>query len=168
MLGDLFLLFLIALVGLAQWLDGTVPWLMLFFFSFYVLALTLRERQNQKREDFLNQLRMSRKELRNGGTVFLEGKCLRYETVLTTYFATIGNLFSVVVIPSRFHFIDEGRSAGALALSLLSLISGWWSPTGPIHTLATLHQNFLGGQKNRVCDLIDSCYLRKKAELEIS
>lgn len=154
MLSDIFVLFLLAFVALSQWLDGRAPLVMLCFIGFLLLGMYLRERNKRLRTAFLNHLRASSKELQAGGSLLVDGKVLRYDTELTTFYASVGSLFSVVIVPSRYHFPDEGRSAGALSLSLLSLISGWWSPTGPIHTLSFLHQNLSGGERKRVQELI--------------
>ncbi len=164
---DLLILFITGLVVLAEWLEGDTPWFMGMIFTCLLTAIYLRERQHRIREDFLNQLKLSRKELRAGGTVLIDGRCLRYDTELTTYSATVGGLLTVVEIPSAFQFPDDGRSVGTHLFSLLSIISGWWAPAGPIHTLVVLHQNVSGGKKQRVCELVDNAHLQKTLLSEI-
>lgn len=168
MWSDLFLLVLTALVALAQALDGQPPWVMLFFFSFFGLMLLLRERQNRRRREFLDLLRCSRQALMAGGTVMINDRCIRYNTALVTYKASVGALFSSVTICSRYHHLDEGRSHEAVALNILSLMSGWWSPTGPLHTLACLKQNFAGGEKQLVSELCTDLKPLRKKRLETS
>jgi hypothetical protein len=128
-----------------------------------VVSLLLRSAQERTRIRFFNQLKSSRKELRHGGSVLVDGLVLHYHSVVTTYRYVIGGLFFSVLIPSRFRSTDRSSSAEAYLSALCSVFTGWWSiPHGPLVTVVTALQNLHGGEKIFVAELIDGA--RRAAE----
>lgn len=131
-----------------------------FFLSLLVLIVILaiiREQQIRVRQIFVNQLKSYQKDLRAGGTVMVDGILVRHTSVFHTYYVNIGAILGSITIPTRYHLDTGIEDARGLLCSLVSLISGWWSlPYGPLINLALVQQNFRGGEKSTVMELIDN------------
>lgn len=137
--------------------NGRPLWAPLLFLLGFLLALYLRRKRHQQRTDFINQLKSHRRELRGGGTVFVDSLMLRYNTVVTTYNLSIGVVLLNIVIPSRHKIADGDDHGESLLYSVLSIISGWWAfPAGPVITLSVIKRNLSGGDKVSVGQLIDA------------
>ncbi len=90
---------------------------------------------------------------------------LRYDTPLTSYQANIGGLLCSAAVPSNFA-PQRGELHGiALFYSAVSLLSGWWSFSGPLFTVEALFKNLRGGIKTTVAELIDGpLFARRESE----
>lgn len=124
--------------------------------ALFVAVILLREHRERARQDFINQLRGCRSELRAGGTVVVDNLLLRYDTELTTYHLCIGLLLETVLIPSRYQPATGEAHHESVLYSLCSLFSGWWAfPSGPMLTLGVIQRNLTGGERTVVALLID-------------
>lgn len=149
-------LFLLTLIALSAHQHGNLIYVPLGYIALYLAALYWRERRNRERDLFIYQLKSLRAELRAGATVSVDQLLLTYQTELTTFRVKVGALISSVEIPSRFHRFPAHGHGEQFIYSLCTLTSGWWCiPGGPLHTLGILLQNVSGGEKKRVCELID-------------
>ena len=158
---DLFFFLLLLLLFTSAWMSGaplTVPGIPLIIF---ISTVTLREFRNKSRQDFISQLKSCRKELRSGSTVCINNMLLRYDSKITSYYLTVGALFTTVTIPSSYLADDGETRIDALCYVLISLLCGWWSINGPFATTRTLLQNIHGGQRTTVAALIDEAWLKK-------
>lgn len=156
MAGELLYLFILLLIALRNFLAGASLVLPGTLLAVFLLAVLLRERAERQRTDFLNQLKSQRKELRAGGTVAVDGLLLRYDTVLSYYVLSVGTLFTNVNIPTQYSLHHGESHPEAFACSIVTLLTGWWSISGPQTTIAVILQNLRGGDSKPVSLLIDA------------
>lgn len=162
----LVLLLLAVMVAGHSFSDAPFPYLSWALFGSYLCAVFFRERAFRERERFLNQLKSHRSELRRGGTVVVDQSLVRYDTLLTTYVMTIGGIFSSVTVPSRYHHWTGEAPPQSLCFTVLSLLTGWWSPGGPAATIRGGIYNLRGGRIKTVAELIDRPLLARINRLE--
>ena len=127
--------------------------------------LWLRRHRERKRKDFIHQLKSCRKELRAGGTVVVDHHLIRYRSVISTYYLNFGGLCCSIRIPSPYRVTDAGdEHHDSVFCSIASLLAGWWAiPGGPVSTLTTILQNWNGGERATVAELIDLPLLKRAA-----
>lgn len=133
-----------------------------YLFLSLTAALYFRLRIERRRREFVLQLKSHRRELRAGGSVVVDQLLLRYDTPLTSYTMNIGSLFCSATIPSNYLLHTDERHGIALWYSMLSLLSGWWSPSGPLNTIHALHVNLRGGKRTTVAELIDGPVVKRR------
>ena len=156
MAGELLYLIILLLIALRNYLAGDSLIVPAGLLAIFLTALLLRERAERGRTDFINQLKSHRKELRGGGTITVDGLLLRYDTELCFYMVSVGTVFTNINIPTQYR-VHRGEShPEAFACSLISLLTGWWSISGPQTTIAVLLQNLGGGVRKPVSLLIDA------------
>lgn len=126
----------------------------------FLFSHLLRARRLKQRIDFINQLKSFRRELLAGGTVSVDQLLLRYDSVLTTYTVSVGIVAVSIRIPSTYRLSTDEQQSDGLLYSFATVIAGWWSLTGPVHTLQALAENIGGGEKKTVGELIDPNYSR--------
>ncbi len=161
MLANLLFVLLLLLIFVSNYLRGlTLLWPGLAL-AVFAICLLIRFRQVRKRNDFLGQLKSQRRELRRGSTVSVDGAVLRYTTLLRAYSVSVGIVFTSIEIPTSFRITDGESQLESLWYSLLTLLTGWWSLTGPVQTMASLSQNLGPSGTKSVAELIDSAYLRR-------
>jgi hypothetical protein len=153
-------LFVVFLIFLSNYLRGTTLLWPLLVVAVFAICQLLRFRQIRVRNDFLGQLKSHRRELRRGSTVCVDDMLIRYETPVTSYVVSVGLLFLSIDIPSSFRLVQGENPLEALGFSCATLVAGWWSITGPLHTIRALLINLRGGDKISVAALIDPTYLR--------
>jgi hypothetical protein len=154
---DLVTILLLVLLASSTDSSGLYLSVPLAILAMYIPAVILRNHSQQKRTDFINQLKSCRNELRSGGTVVVDGMLLRYSSVLTSYQLPVGGLISNVDILTPFREKKDGDNAEGILLSILALATGWWSvPYGPLVTFLAISNNLVGGQQISVAMLIDS------------
>ncbi len=165
---DIIAFLILLLVIVSYYLHGEPILPAVTVFAGLAFAVALRGKRERVRMDFINQLKSHRRELRQGGTVVVDHMLLRYDSVLTTYFATVGAFLSSVDIPSPYHLYTGEDRSEPLVYSLFSLCFGWWHfPHGPLLTVGYIQKNLRGGDKTTVAMLIDSYALRRlEAEIE--
>lgn len=146
-------LLLLLLVSTATSLSGRSPLIPLSLFFALLAVLLLRTARERGRSDLLNQIRSYRRELRQGGSVIINGKLITAATVLTTYSVTVGGVVCNINLPSAYY--SKKDPSEAVLYSCLSLITGWFSiPSGPMLTLLSISTNLLGGEELPVADLV--------------
>lgn len=165
---DIIAFLILLLVIVSYYLHGEPVLPAVTVFLGLAFAVALRGRRERVRMDFVNQLKSHRRELRQGGTVVVDQMLLRYDSVLTTYFATVGAFLSSVDIASPYHLYTGEDRMEPLVYSLFSLCFGWWHfPHGPLLTVGYIQKNLRGGDRITVAMLIDSYALRRlEAEME--
>lgn len=151
------ILILACLLGLAYFARHLEAFFFLSLLVLIVILAIIRDQQLRVRQIFVNQLKSYQKDLRAGGTVIVDGMLIRKTSVLHTYYINIGALLGSITIPTRYHLDTGIDDARGLLCSLVSLVSGWWSlPYGPLINLVLVQQNFRGGEKSTVMELIDN------------
>lgn len=147
--------------------DRSLAYLSGFLFVTFVGAVVVRERRLRERQRFVNQLKSHRRELRSGGTVVVDDRLFRYDTVVATYVSAVGGLVATVHVPSRYRPVAEDGGGSAFLYTLLSLVAGWWSPHGPLSTISCGVHNLRGGRMTTVAELVDGPLIaRLKREQE--
>ena len=160
--------FLLLLVAVSHAISGATY---LPVFAYFLLSLTtalyFRMKIERMRREFILQLKSHRRELRAGGSVVVDQILLRYDTPLTSYQANIGGILCSASIPSPYLVRSGEPHAIAFVYSALSLVTGWWSLSGPLFTVDALQRNLRGGVATTVAQLIDGPLIelrRKQAE----
>lgn len=156
MIPELLYTLLLLLLIVRDLLQGDTPGIPLTLLSVLLAAVLLRERNERIRTDFINQLKSRRRELRNGGTVAVDGLLLRYDTVVVWYVLSVGTLFTNVTIRTRFRIYTGDAHPENIVCSAVSLLTGWWSITGPSSTIAAILSNLQGGARKPINLLIDA------------
>lgn len=129
----------------------------------FTLALFVREKNEQQRQRFINQLKSQKNLLLGGSTIQIDSMIIRNSTVLGTYKMTLGAGFASVTIKSNYSIFSQSNSSQGLYYSALTIISGWFSfPFGPMFTLECLKNNFRGGEKSSVWEIISPRSAPKK------
>jgi len=79
------------------------------------------------------------------------GKFVVYQFCISIVVATFRRSSEIYFIPAGHTGISKG-----LVFSLISFVFGWWGiPWGPIYTIGSLFNNFIGG-KNVTAEIIHS------------
>ena len=162
---EIFSLFLLTLIALSRLQSGGDPTPFLAYIVLLIGILWLRRHRERKRKDFIHQLKSCRKELRAGGTVVVDHHLIRYRSVISTYYLNFGGVLCTIRVPSPYRVTDAGdEHHDSFICSLGSLLAGWWAiPGGPITTITTILQNFAGGERMTVAELIDLPLLKQAA-----
>ncbi|MCB0358905.1 MAG: hypothetical protein KDD44_04695 [Bdellovibrionales bacterium] len=155
-------------IAYSAWLNHISPLPALAALLLFVLILLYHAKQRQRRSDFVDQLRSHRTELRQGGTVVVDGQLIRYDTPLTTYHVSVGVIVSTLQIPSLYRVAVGEDHVESFAYSVLSLATGWWSfPYGPLTTIGVIGRNLAGGDRTTAGYLIDEIlFKREQKKLE--
>ena len=82
-------------------------YLIIFGTIVFIIAYHIREKNNRKRLEFINQLKSHRSELRKGGTVVVDSMLLRYDSLISTFYLNVGVLFMNIIIPSTYKKKEE-------------------------------------------------------------
>lgn len=104
---------------------------------------------------FLIQLKDNANKIENGGWMYGEN-LIATHTIITQYYFTFSLVTMSFKIPSRFYVVgEENTKIINFIYSVFSFLLGWWAiPTGPYYTISTLVNNFKGGNKLNVGELI--------------
>ena len=156
MLQEFWILLFFLLLFAGSWFGGGDVWLPGTMILSYLLLIWLRNRREYERTVFRQQIRSYRTELRQGGTVVVDGLLLRRESVVTSYDLTVGLILTSLTISSPYRLYTDDDTPEALLYSLGSLITGWWAfPSGPLQTIKLITQNLSGGNKETVAALFE-------------
>jgi hypothetical protein len=135
-----------------------------------ILAATVaRDIAEHRRWRKVHLLRSYRREFRRGEGVLIDGELLRYDTMLCTYEATVGILFTDIRIRSSYYTLKrELLPSSAFLYSAVSLCAGWWSLFGPITTIASLIANVGSSRRESIAMIIDRGLFNRYLKEEVS
>ena len=149
-------LLVLLLVASSHYMNGNLQLAGLFggLLLFALAGLIARAVFRRKRLLFYAQLCSKKKVLGSGNSVLVDGQSVKLSDTLTYDEASIGLLLTSLRVRLPYRLREEQRPLSGFICVLVSLISGWWSITGPVETVLVLKELWLGGVKVSVAELI--------------
>jgi len=129
---------------------------------FGFLGIVFRNYFQKKRHKFYAQLCSEKAILDSGNSTKIEGVNVSSSSILSYDEASIGMLLTSIRVRLPYRLKTEKRPLSSLICILVSLISGWWSITGPLDTIIVLKDLLSGGPSLSLGSLLS------KAPLETS